>query len=378
MSLPDNSVSESHANDLEFSKALHDHDTARNGLLSTILSKDKTAFETVVNNYMGYWVEKDPVTESEDDKEARRNNYTNMTNSYYNIATDFYEYGWGECFHFCRFNFGENFYQAIARHEHYLAMQLNVKPEMKVLDVGCGVGGPAREIAQFTGAHVTGINNNDYQIYRARKAAARLGLENKTEFTKGNFMSMPFEENTFDAVYAIEATCHAPVLEGVYSQVFRALKPGGVFAFYEWCTTDKYDHDNPEHRRIVRGIEYADGIPELFSTHVALQALKNVGFEIECAQDMAINDDPIPWYYPLEGDLRSAQTLGDYFTVFRMTRFGKFCTRALVGCLEKLGIAPAGSLQTQSVLETAGDCLVEGGRLGIFTPILVEGLIGEQ
>ncbi|CAG8764834.1 20161_t:CDS:2, partial [Racocetra fulgida] len=109
---------------------------------------------------------------------------------------------------------------------------------------------------------------------------------------------------------------------------------------------------------------YADGIPELFSTHVALQALKNVGFEIEYAQDIAINDDPIPWYYPLEGDLRGAQTLGDYFTVFRMTRLGRFCTRAL-----KLGIAPAGSLQTQSVLETAGDCIVEGGRLGIFTPM---------
>ncbi|CAG8843034.1 29978_t:CDS:2, partial [Racocetra persica] len=172
-------------------------------------------------------------------KEARRNNHTNMTNSYYNIATDFYEYGWGESFHFCRFNFNENFYQAIARHEHYLAMQLNVKPNMKILDVGCGVGGPAREIAQFTGAHVTGINNNDYQISRARKTVERLGLKNKPEFVKGNFMSLPFEENSFDAVYAIEATCHSPVLEEVYSQVFRVLKPGGTFAFYEWCTTAK-------------------------------------------------------------------------------------------------------------------------------------------
>ncbi|CAG8785879.1 1064_t:CDS:2, partial [Racocetra fulgida] len=211
----------SQANDLAFSKALHDHDTARNGLLSTITSKDKTAFETVVKNYMGYWVENDPINESEEDKEARRNNHTDMTNSYYNIATDFYEVN------------------SIARHEHYLAMQLNVKPNMKILDV----------------AHVTGINNNDYQISRARKTAARLGLENKTEFVKGNFMSLPFEENSFDAVYAIEATCHSPVLEDVYSQVFRVLKPGGTFAFYEWCTTDKYDHNNPEHRRIVRGIE---------------------------------------------------------------------------------------------------------------------------
>ncbi|CAG8791742.1 8033_t:CDS:2, partial [Gigaspora rosea] len=224
----------------------------------------------------------------------------------------------------------------IARHEHYLAMQLNAKPDMKILDVGCGVGGPAREISLFTGAHVTGINNNDYQITRAKKAAAKRGLEKKTDFVKGNFVAMPFEDNTFDAVYAIEATCHSPVLDEVYSQVFRVLKPGGLFAFYEWCTTDKYDPTNPEHRRIIRGVEYADGIPELFPTHVALQALKNVGFEIEFAQDLAINDDLIPWYYPLEGTFKDAQTLGDYLTVFRMTKIGKFCTRALVS--GKLGI----------------------------------------
>ncbi|CAG8715368.1 11416_t:CDS:2, partial [Gigaspora rosea] len=90
------SIPESHANDLAFSETLHDHKNSRDGLLSTILSKDKNAFESVVNNYMSYWVGKDPMTESEEEKEARKTNYTNMTNSYYDIATDFYEYGWGE------------------------------------------------------------------------------------------------------------------------------------------------------------------------------------------------------------------------------------------------------------------------------------------
>ena len=41
----------------------------------------------------------------------------------------------------------------------------------------------------------------------------------------------------------------------VYGQVFHALKPGGLFAFYEWVTTSKYDENNPEHRRIIHGIE---------------------------------------------------------------------------------------------------------------------------
>lgn len=59
---------------------------------------------------------------------------------------------------------------------------------MKVLDVGCGVGGPAREIAKFTGCHVTGLNNNDYQIQRATLYAAKEGLSHQLAFVKGDFM----------------------------------------------------------------------------------------------------------------------------------------------------------------------------------------------
>ena len=59
---------------------------------------------------------------------------------------------------------------------------------MKVLDVGCGVGGPAREIAKFTGANIVGLNNNDYQIERATRYAAKEGLSNQLSFVKGDFM----------------------------------------------------------------------------------------------------------------------------------------------------------------------------------------------
>jgi sterol 24-C-methyltransferase len=104
------------------------------------------------------------------------------------LATDLYEYGWGQSFHFSRFAYGEPFYQAIARHEHYLAAKIGIKDGDKVLDVGCGVGGPAREIAKFTGAHITGLNNNDYQIERATRYAQKEGLAHQLQFVKGDFM----------------------------------------------------------------------------------------------------------------------------------------------------------------------------------------------
>ena len=76
----------------------------------------------------------------------------------------------------------------MARHEHYLAHMMGLKDGMKVLDVGCGVGGPAREIARFAGVNITGFNNNDYQIERATRYAARAGLSAQVDFTKGDFM----------------------------------------------------------------------------------------------------------------------------------------------------------------------------------------------
>lgn len=111
-----------------------------------------------------------------------------MSRSYYNLATDFYEYGWAQSFHFCRFGPGESFLQALARHEHYLAYMIGIKRGMKVLDVGCGVGGPAREIAKFTDCEITGLNINDYQIERARLYTEAEGLAKQVQFVKGDFM----------------------------------------------------------------------------------------------------------------------------------------------------------------------------------------------
>lgn len=77
---------------------------------------------------------------------------------------------------------------------------MGLRDGMTVLDVGCGVGGPAREITRFSGVNIVGLNNNDYQIDRATNYAKLGGLSAKHKFVKGDFMQMSFEPNTFDAV----------------------------------------------------------------------------------------------------------------------------------------------------------------------------------
>ncbi|KAJ6445356.1 sterol 24-C-methyltransferase [Purpureocillium lavendulum] len=352
-----------------FDGILHRNSNKSQGGLRAMINKDNAAHVAAVEEYFHHW-DKSAEQETEDARQARTKDYASITRQYYNLATDLYEYAWGESFHFCRFAFGEPFGQAIARHEHYLAGQMGIKSGMKVLDVGCGVGGPAREMVKFTGCHVTGLNLNEYQIQRARNYATREGLEHKLDFVQSDFMNMPFPDNSFDAVYVIEATCHAPSLQGVYSEIFRVLKPGGVFGVYEWLMTDAYDNDDLEHRQIRLDIEQGDGIAQLFNISDGLAAFAGAGFEMQVNHDLAADDDgTAPWYWPLGTDLRYAQTLWDALTVLRMNKWGREVAHAFFGLLEVVRIAPAGTRTTAQSLGRAADALVEGGKRKLFTPM---------
>jgi len=254
-----------------------------------------------------------------------------------------------------------------------LAAQMGLRPGMRVLDVGCGVGGPAREIARFSDVKIVGINNNEFQVSRARKYTEQAKLSDQITFQKGDFMKLveTFGENSFDAVYAIEATVHAPTFEGIYGQIFQVLKPGGIFGVYEWTMTDKWDPSNPEHKRIAHGIEIGDGIPEMRTTAEARDALRTVGFEILHEEDLAERPDPIPWYYPLEGRISNAHTAWDYFTVWRMSWSGKLVTHTALRALEYVGLVPKGTTDVGESLKVAADSLVAGGRAKVFTPMLL-------
>jgi len=268
---------------------------------------------------------------------------------------------------------------------------MELKPGMRVLDVGCGVGGPAREIAHFTGANIVGINFNEFQVGRARKYTAAAGLSEKVSFVQGDFMKLVeiFGENSFDAVYAIEATVHAPTFDGIYEQILKVLKPGGTvslrltsvacsvltssiqFGVYEWVMTDRWDPALPAHKDIAHGIEIGDGIAEMRSISACRAAFQNVGFEVLHEEDLAERRDPVPWYYPLEGDILKAQTAWDYFTVWRMSWSGKIVTHYGLRVMEAMGMVPKGTWQVGETLKIAADALVRGGQLKLFTPMFL-------
>ena len=176
-------------------------------------------------------------------------------------------------------------------------------------------------------------------------------------------MKMPIPDNTYDAIYAIEATCHAPSKVGIYSEIMRVLKPGGLFAAYEWVMTDKYDAQNAEHNKIKHNIEIGDGLPNLDTTSDVVEALTKAGYEIVEVKDLApVNEqNPIPWYQPLVPGLS--------LSGFRVSTIGRTLSHYMVTGLESIGLAPKGSVKTHTFLLQAADGLVKGGQQEIFTPM---------
>jgi 24-methylenesterol C-methyltransferase len=97
-----------------------------------------------------------------------RSKTVQLVDVFYSLVTDIYEWGWGQSFHFSPSLPGKDWRASEAAHEARIAAVINLKPGMKCLDVGCGVGGPMRTIAPTSGAHVTGITINEYQVNRAK------------------------------------------------------------------------------------------------------------------------------------------------------------------------------------------------------------------
>lgn len=282
-----------------------------------------------------------------------RSKTVQLVDVFYSLVTDIYEWGWGQSFHFSPKLPGKGWAQSEAAHEARICGLLRLKPGMKVIDCGCGVGGPMRTIAAASGAHVTGLTINQYQVDRATTHNDRNGLSPLTKVVRGDFTNMPFEANTFDAAYAIEATCHAPKLEDVYGEAFRVLKPGSFFLSYEWVSTKYFDPANPEHVKIIDEINYGNGLPEMRTWKQAEQAGLNVGFELVMSFDLG-NASPVcrPWYTRL-----SDQQWRFPYHVF------------LVNSVDFLGIAPKGLKKVHDMLVSVAYSLIAGGKTGVFTPM---------
>jgi len=302
------------------------------------------------------------LSESQEDA-ARIEQQPKLVSRFYDAVTRFYEFGWGTTFHFSPRRPGENLAESQRRHDREIGEILRLKPGMEVADIGCGVAGPMITIAQATGASITGINFSPLQIARGERFVAKAGLDDTCQFLYANFMDVPLEDETFDAIYSFEAVCHAPNNLLLFQELYRLVKPGGEIAIVDWCFTDKFDTTNPRHQEIRKDIETNNAVPDLLTTERQVESDEEAAYEIIQAIDQqAEHGNPqSPWYMALQGRDFSLSS-------WARTPTGRRFTENVTKFLELLRIAPAGTGETATFLNIAADALVEAGELEIFTP----------
>lgn len=156
-----------------------------------------------------------------------------------------------------------------------------------VLDVGCGAGGIALHILRTHGAaHVTGFDVEEPVIRHARDRAAAAGETGRASFVHAPPGPLPFPDESFDVVFSKDALLHVPDKDALFAEIFRVLKPGGMFAASNWMI----GHDgepSPEMKAYVaaEGLSFAMASPARYR-----QAMERAGF-----RDVTIVDRN-PWY----------------------------------------------------------------------------------
>ena len=114
-----------------------------------------------------------------------------------------------------------------------LAKDLRLATGARVLDIGSGIGGPARYFAEARGCRVTGIDLTPEFVQVANALTHRCGLADKAEFREANATGLAFEDASFDTAIMIHVGMNIPDKAKVFAEVRRVLKPGGKFGVYD-------------------------------------------------------------------------------------------------------------------------------------------------
>ncbi|MFF8960616.1 SAM-dependent methyltransferase [Streptomyces sp. NPDC014894] len=138
------------------------------------------------------------------------------------------------------------FEEASARLTDLMIEKVVLSPGGHLLDVGCGIGGPAVRLARATGAEVTGITVSREQITLATRLAEHSGLGGRVRFGYADAMALPHPDASFDAAWLLESVIHMPDRARALREIARVVRPGGRVVLTDLCERAPLDGERQD------------------------------------------------------------------------------------------------------------------------------------
>lgn len=162
-----------------------------------------------------------------------------------------------------------------------LATGLGETADRRLLDVGCGRGGPAVVFAEAYGFDVTGVDLVRYNVTAARRNAASAGLD--ADFVVGDAASLPVATDAVAVATALDALVYVPDVASVFAEVARTLRPGGVVAISDLLAVE------PEADAAVRLDTFAEAwdMPALVRRDQYVDTLERSGLVVGTVRDLS-------------------------------------------------------------------------------------------
>lgn len=206
---------------------------------------------------------------------------------YYDKMNPFFETLWGDSAHFGYWTnpLDQNFTMAQAQRAFtdLVGGYLQLGPGQRGLDVGCGSGRPSIQIAEKTGAHMTGITISQEQARLAQERAQASACPDRLSFELIDAMNMPFEDNSFDAVLAFECMFHMPSRPRVFQEIARVVRPGGRVVVPDFVTL------RPMTEREIEITYPTFAVNEVGAWDAYISEIKGAGLQMITCHDVTIN-----------------------------------------------------------------------------------------